>query len=122
MSKIGRFRVWADQLAACNAATGRPTSATNGVGIPALRENETAHLLVTKQNVADFAIHGYDANVPAWFQIDKVSFSEAVTAGLANANEATRILGITGYSRIAAQRTDANVSNSGCNVFWAFSE
>lgn len=124
MSKIGRFRVWADSLGASNAASTKPTASTNGVAIPAGRDNETLHLMVTKANTAHFRLFGYDANVPAWFAVDEVvmSIGASLAAGITDANESQRVLGLTGFSRVHAQRLDANVSNGGLNTFWAFSE
>lgn len=107
-----------------NAATTAPTGDSNGVLVPRSYRHVTTHLITSKENVADIDVYGQlvycntmnsatTANI--WIKLDSVSFSGTVS-------EAQRLRDVAGFHRICAVRTDANVSNRGCNILFGFSE
>lgn len=120
--RVGPVR-WASIKNATNAAMAAPTSSVNGVAVPKGGLALHGVLLATKSNVADFTLWGYTngggkdmvQGIDCWARLDAVSMTRTV-------NEAQRVDGVTQFSRIYVQRTDANVANLGCNILFGFSE
>ena len=115
-ARVGTLKI-VTALSLTNAATAVPTSSSNGVAVPDGYRHEYAHLITSKANTAVIDIYGMiplsASNV--WTYLDTVSFARTTS-------EAQRLVGVTGMIRLCPVRTDANVSNKGCNVFFGFSE
>lgn len=115
-ARVGRIKL-VTALSGTNAATTAPDSDANGVEVPDGFRHEYCHLITNKSNTARFDLYGQlvvgSANV--WLRCDEIAQDTIVP-------ESSLVRAIAGFGRLCPVRTDANVSNTGCNVYLGFSE
>lgn len=115
MPRVGQIRVYSGVLSESNAASAAPSSVTNGVEVPVGARGQYSHLLVSKSNVAQFAIWGMTSPDNAWYEIDRFSMGS-------EGSESQLIQHVGAFARVCEQRLDANISSSGVSTSWGLGE